>query len=134
MALEAIKGHKTVVELATKHELHPKQIAARSGAVDDRDQSSSSSDPGCTILTIYFWQGMEATPNLFEYLVNICHTKELQWSIPLCMRRFLRLQAITPESVEAGPIGPYGAWAGMRLIPADKHNPVWAAARQVNDE
>ena len=28
MALEAIKGHRTVAELATKHELHPTQIAA----------------------------------------------------------------------------------------------------------
>ena len=28
MALEAIKGHETVAELATKHELHPTQIAA----------------------------------------------------------------------------------------------------------
>jgi len=28
VALEAIKGHETVVELATKHELHPTQIAA----------------------------------------------------------------------------------------------------------
>jgi transposase len=28
VALEAIKGHKTVGELATKHELHPTQIAA----------------------------------------------------------------------------------------------------------
>src|SRR5256886_17078558 len=28
VALEAIKGHETVAELATKHELHPSQIAA----------------------------------------------------------------------------------------------------------
>ena len=28
MALEAIKGHETVAELATKHELHPTQIVA----------------------------------------------------------------------------------------------------------
>ena len=28
VALEAIKGHQTVAELATKHELHPTQIAA----------------------------------------------------------------------------------------------------------
>ena len=28
MALEAIKGDETVAELATKHELHPTQIAA----------------------------------------------------------------------------------------------------------
>ena len=28
MALEAIKGHETVAELASKHELHPTQIAA----------------------------------------------------------------------------------------------------------
>jgi transposase len=28
VALEAIKGHETVAELATKHELHPTQIAA----------------------------------------------------------------------------------------------------------
>ena len=27
-ALEAIKGHQTVAELATKHELHPTQITA----------------------------------------------------------------------------------------------------------
>ena len=27
VALEAIKGHQTVAELATKHELHPTQIA-----------------------------------------------------------------------------------------------------------
>jgi hypothetical protein len=30
MALEAIKGHETVAELASKHELHPTQIAASS--------------------------------------------------------------------------------------------------------
>ena len=28
IALEAIQGHQTVAELATKHELHPTQIAA----------------------------------------------------------------------------------------------------------
>src|ERR1700687_4866845 len=28
VALEAIKGHQTVAELATKHKLHPTQIAA----------------------------------------------------------------------------------------------------------
>jgi len=28
MALEAIKGHETVAELATKHELHRSQIVA----------------------------------------------------------------------------------------------------------
>ncbi len=28
VALEAIKGHHTVAELATRHELHPTQIAA----------------------------------------------------------------------------------------------------------
>src|SRR5271170_7002650 len=28
VALEAIKGHETVAELATNHELHPTQIAA----------------------------------------------------------------------------------------------------------
>jgi transposase len=28
VALEAIKGHQTVAELATKYELHPTQIAA----------------------------------------------------------------------------------------------------------
>jgi transposase len=28
VALEAIKGHETIAELATKHELHPTQIAA----------------------------------------------------------------------------------------------------------
>jgi transposase len=28
VALEAIKGHQTVAELATRHELHPTQIAA----------------------------------------------------------------------------------------------------------
>ena len=28
VALEAIKAHQTVAELATKHELHPTQIAA----------------------------------------------------------------------------------------------------------
>jgi transposase len=28
VALEAIKGHQTVAELAIKHELHPTQIAA----------------------------------------------------------------------------------------------------------
>ena len=28
VALEAIQGHETVAELATKHELHPTQIAA----------------------------------------------------------------------------------------------------------
>jgi transposase len=28
VALEAIKGHETVAELATKHGLHPTQIAA----------------------------------------------------------------------------------------------------------
>src|SRR3954464_1179411 len=28
VALEAIQGHRTVAELATKHELHPTQIAA----------------------------------------------------------------------------------------------------------
>ena len=28
VALEAIKGHETVAELATKHELHPTQIVA----------------------------------------------------------------------------------------------------------
>ena len=28
VALEAIKGHETVAELATRHELHPTQIAA----------------------------------------------------------------------------------------------------------
>ena len=28
VALEAIKGHETVAELATKHELHPTQIGA----------------------------------------------------------------------------------------------------------
>jgi transposase len=28
VALEAIRGHDTVAELATKHELHPTQIAA----------------------------------------------------------------------------------------------------------
>ena len=28
VVLEAIKGHETVAELATKHELHPTQIAA----------------------------------------------------------------------------------------------------------
>ena len=28
VALEAIRGHETVAELATKHELHPTQIAA----------------------------------------------------------------------------------------------------------
>ena len=28
VALEAIKSHETVAELATKHELHPTQIAA----------------------------------------------------------------------------------------------------------
>ena len=28
MALEAIKGHETVAELATRHGLHPTQIAA----------------------------------------------------------------------------------------------------------
>ena len=28
VALEAIKGHQTVAELATKHELHPTQITA----------------------------------------------------------------------------------------------------------
>jgi transposase len=28
VALEAIKGHETFAELATKHELHPTQIAA----------------------------------------------------------------------------------------------------------
>ena len=28
VALEAIKGHQTVAELTTKHELHPTQIAA----------------------------------------------------------------------------------------------------------
>src|SRR5437763_4943946 len=28
VALEAIQGHQTVAELATKHELHPTQIAA----------------------------------------------------------------------------------------------------------
>jgi len=28
VALEAIKGHETVAELASKHELHPTQIAA----------------------------------------------------------------------------------------------------------
>jgi transposase len=28
VALEAIKSHQTVAELATKHELHPTQIAA----------------------------------------------------------------------------------------------------------
>jgi transposase len=29
VALEAIKGHETFAELASKHELHPTQIAAR---------------------------------------------------------------------------------------------------------
>ena len=28
IALEAIQGHRTVAELATRHELHPTQIAA----------------------------------------------------------------------------------------------------------
>ena len=28
VALEAIQGHRTVAELASKHELHPTQIAA----------------------------------------------------------------------------------------------------------
>ena len=28
VALEAIRGHQTIAELATKHELHPTQIAA----------------------------------------------------------------------------------------------------------
>lgn len=28
LAIEAIKGHETVAELATKHELHPTQIVA----------------------------------------------------------------------------------------------------------
>ena len=28
VALEAIKGHQTVAELATRHELHPTQITA----------------------------------------------------------------------------------------------------------
>ena len=28
VALEGIKGHETIAELATKHELHPTQIAA----------------------------------------------------------------------------------------------------------
>jgi transposase len=28
VALEAIQGHRTVADLATKHELHPTQIAA----------------------------------------------------------------------------------------------------------
>ena len=28
VALETIQGHRTVAELATKHELHPTQIAA----------------------------------------------------------------------------------------------------------
>jgi transposase len=28
VALEALKGHQTVAELATKHELHPTQITA----------------------------------------------------------------------------------------------------------
>ncbi len=34
VALEAIKGHETVAEFATKHELHPTQIAACKRAME----------------------------------------------------------------------------------------------------
>jgi len=42
VALEAIRGHQTVAKLATKHELHPTQIAAWKRApwypsADDQD-------------------------------------------------------------------------------------------------
>jgi transposase len=39
VALEAIKGHETVAELATKHELHPTQIAAWKRAMERVRQS-----------------------------------------------------------------------------------------------
>jgi transposase len=39
VALEAIKGHETVAELASKHELHPTQIAAwKRAAIEKLDQ------------------------------------------------------------------------------------------------
>ena len=43
VALEAIKGHETVAELATKHELHPTQIAAwKREAVEKLSRCSTS--------------------------------------------------------------------------------------------
>src|SRR4029453_5904535 len=36
VALEAIKGHETVAELATKHELHPTQIADWKGGAGEK--------------------------------------------------------------------------------------------------
>ena len=42
VALEAIQGQRTIAELATKHELHPTQIAAwKREAFRERDCSSS---------------------------------------------------------------------------------------------
>jgi transposase len=42
VALEAIKGHETVAELASKHELHPTQIrSARRQDAHGRRQSSN---------------------------------------------------------------------------------------------
>jgi hypothetical protein len=34
--------------------------------------------------------------------------------------------------VEAGRPSPYGTWGGMRFIPGDENNPVWAATLGAN--
>jgi transposase len=49
VALEAIRGHETVAELATKHELHPTQIAAwKREAVEKLAQVFDEKSPSAT--------------------------------------------------------------------------------------
>ena len=80
-------------------------------------------------------QGYGGNPQFSDYLVHIGHTKETADVYAAMYSAFFKIGGHYPSKfVEAGPSGPYGTWGGMRFIPGDEHNPVWAAVRKANDE
>jgi hypothetical protein len=74
-------------------------------------------------------------PQFTEYLVHIGHTKETAEVYTAMYLAFFQIGGHYPSKfVEGGPTGPYGTWGGMRFIPGDEHNSVWAAVQKANSE
>jgi hypothetical protein len=81
-----------------------------------------------------YLNGYGGNEQFTDYLLNSGYTRETAAVYAAMYEAFFLVGGQYPSKfVEGGRPSPYGTWGGMRYIPGDEDNPVWAEVRKVNN-